>query len=205
MTEGMLVMVMAVAIGLSMVTTAVVARRTGERDKEGAAVSAVQAIMLGVACMVVIFSICFRFAPRFLALMGASQGILQVGSTYTRIMLSGSGIILMLFLINAIFRGVGDAAVAMRVLWLANFINLCLDPCFIMGLGPFPKLGVTGAAVSTSIGRSVGILFQLYLLWKGTGRLEIHRRHLRVNFAVMRNILRIAGNGVLQFSIATAS
>ena len=205
MTEGMLVMVMAVAIGLSMGTTAVVARRTGERDKEGAAVSAVQAIMLGVACMVVIFSICFPFAPRFLALMGASQGILQVGSTYTRIMLSGSGIILMLFLINAIFRGVGDAAVAMRVLWLANFINLCLDPCFIMGLGPFPKLGVTGAAVSTSIGRSVGILFQLYLLWKGTGRLEIHRRHLRVNFAVMRNILRIAGNGVLQFSIATAS
>jgi putative MATE family efflux protein len=120
-------------------------------------------------------------------------------------MLSGSGIILMLFLINAIFRGAGEAAVAMRVLWVANAINIILDPCFIMGLGPFPKLGVTGAAVSTSIGRSVGILFQLYLLAKGTGRLDVHRRHLRLNFAVMRNIVRIAANGVLQFLIATAS
>jgi putative MATE family efflux protein len=111
----------------------------------------------------------------------------------------------MLFLINGIFRGAGDAAVAMRVLWLANFINLCLDPCFIMGLGPFPKLGVTGAAVSTTIGRSVGILYQLYLLRRGTGHMEIHRRHLRLNFQVMANIVRIAGNGVLQFIIATAS
>jgi putative MATE family efflux protein len=204
-TEGMLVMVMAVAIGLSMGTTAVVARRTGEHDKDGAAVSAVQSIILGVGCMALIFCIFFPFAPRLLALMGASPGILNTGSTYSRIMLSSSGIILMLFLINAIFRGAGDAAVAMRVLWLANLINICLDPCLIMGLGPFPKLGVTGAAVSTSIGRSVGILFQLYLLRKGTGRLEVRRQHLRLNLAVMRNILRIAGTGVLQFTVATAS
>src|SRR5215510_8511285 len=204
-TEGMLVMIMAIAVGLSMGTTAVVARRTGEQDKDGAAVAAVQSIIMGVACVALIFSICFPLAPRLFALMGASPGVLHVGSTYSRIMMSGSGIILMLFLINAIFRGAGDAAVAMRVLWLANFINICLDPCLILGLGPFPKLGVTGAAVSTSIGRSVGILFQLYLLWKGTGHLEVHRRHLRLNLAVMRNILRIAGTGVLQFTVATAS
>lgn len=204
-TEGMLTMIFAVAVGMSMGTTAVVARRTGEKDKDGAAKAAVQSIILGITVSIVIFAVCFPLAPKLLALMGASPGILRVGSTYTRIMLSGSGIILMLFLINAIFRGAGDAAVAMRVLWLANFINLCLDPFLIFGLGPFPRLGVTGAAVSTSIGRSIGILFQLYILWRSKGRIEVHRQHLRLNFKVMANILRIAGNGVLQFMIATAS
>ncbi len=204
-TEGMLYIVMSVAVGLSMGTTAVVARRIGERDKERAAVSALQSIVLGVTCALVIFAVGFPFAPRLLGLMGASPAILHVGSTYTRIMLSGSGIILMLFLINAIFRGAGDAAVAMRVLWVANIINIILDPCLIMGLGPFPKLGVTGAAVSTTIGRSVGILYQIYLLRRGTGHLDVHRRHLRLDFAVMKNIIRIAANGVLQFLIATAS
>jgi len=204
-TEGMLTMVFAVAVGMSMGTAAVVARRTGEKDKDGAAQAAVQSIILGFAASVVIFAVCFPLAPKFLTMMGANPGILHVGSTYARIMLSGSGIILMLFLINAIFRGVGDAAMAMRVLWLANAINLCLDPCFIRGLGPFPRLGVTGAAVSTTIGRSIGILFQLYILWKGRERIKVHRRHLRINFEVMTNILRVAGNGVLQFMIATAS
>ncbi len=204
-TESMLLIVMSIAVGLSMGTTAVVARRTGEHDKDGAATSAVQSIGLGVACAAVIFAAFFPFAPRLLALMGASPGILHVGSTYSRIMLSGSGIILMLFLINAIFRGAGDAAVAMRVLWVANIINICLDPWLIMGLGPFPKLGVTGAAVSTTIGRSVGVLYQIYLLRRGTSRMEVRRRHLRLDFAVMRNIVRIAGNGVLQFMIATMS
>lgn len=204
-TEGMLTMIFAVAIGMSMGTTAVVARRIGEKDKDGAAEAAVQSIILGITVSVVVFAVCFTFAPRLLAFMGASPGMLHVGSTYSRIMLSGSGIILMLFLINAIFRGAGDAAVAMRVLWLANLINLCLDPCLIRGLGPFPRLGVTGAAVSTSIGRSIGILFQLYLLWRGRSRIEIYRHHLRINFKVMTNILRIAGSGVLQFMIATAS
>jgi putative MATE family efflux protein len=204
-TEGMLYIVMSIAVGLSMGTTAVVARRTGEHDKEGAARSAVQSIILGLTCALVIFCVCFPLAPRLLALMGASPGILQTGTTYSRIMMSGSGIILMLFLINAIFRGAGDAAVAMRVLWVANLINIVLDPCLIMGLGPFPKLGVTGAAVSTSIGRSVGILYQIYLLRRGTGRMEIARRHVQLVLSVMKNIIRIAANGVLQFLIATAS
>jgi putative MATE family efflux protein len=204
-TEGMLVIVMAFAVGLSMGATAVVARRTGEHDKEGAAQAAVQAILLGLLIAVLTFSFCLPFAPKLLGLMGAGPEILHVGSTYARIMMSASGLILMLFLINGVFRGAGDAAVAMRVLWVANVINICLDPCLILGLGPFPRLGVTGAAVSTTIGRGVGFLFQLYLLWKGTDRMKIARRHLRVYFAVMRNIIKIAGNGVLQFLIATAS
>src|SRR5262249_7487875 len=129
LTEGLLGIVMAVAIGLSMGTTAVVARRTGEHDKEGAGVSPVQAIIHRVGFMLLIFAVAFPLAPRLLAAMGADSGILRVGSTYTRIMLSGSGIILMLFLINAIFRGAGEAAVAMRVLWVANAINIILDPC----------------------------------------------------------------------------
>lgn len=204
-TEGMLTMVYAIAVGMSMGATAVVARRTGEKDPEGGAQAAVQSIILGISASAVIFAFCFPFAPKLLVLMGASPAILHVGSTYSRIMLSGSGVILMLFLINAIFRGAGDAAVAMRVLWLANFINLCLDPCLIRGLGPFPRLGVTGAAISTTTGRSIGILFQLYILWRARGRIEIRRKHLRINLKVMANILRVAGNGVLQFMVATAS
>ncbi len=204
-TEGMLVMIYAVALGLSMGTTAVVARRTGEHDRDGAAKAAVQSIMLGVMVSAVIFAVCFPLAPRLLGLMGAGPSIVHTGSTYTRVMLSGSGVILMLFLMNAIFRGAGDAAVAMRVLWLANAINICLDPCLILGLGPFPRLGVTGAAVSTTIGRSIGILFQLYILWRGRGRILVRREHLRLDLKVMTNIMRIAANGALQFVIATAS
>lgn len=204
-TEGMLTMVYAIAVGMSMGATAVVARRTGEKDPEGAAQAAVQSMILGISASAVIFAFCFPFAPKLLVLMGASPAILHVGSTYSRIMLSGSGVIVMLFLINAIFRGAGDAAVAMRVLSLANFINLCLDPCLIRGLGPFPRLGVTGAAVATTTGRSIGILFQLYILWRARGRIDIRRKRLRINLKVMANILRIAGNGVLQFMVATAS
>lgn len=204
-TEGMLTMVMAIAVGISMGTTAVVARRTGEKDGPGAARAAVQAMILGISISALIFAFCFPFAPKLLAMMGANASILHVGSRYSRIMMSCSGVILMLFLINAIFRGAGDAAVAMRVLWLANFINLCLDPCLILGLGPFPRLGVTGAAVSTTTGRSIGILFQIYILWRSRGRIQIRREHIRIDFKVLTNILRISGNGVLQFMIATAS
>ncbi len=204
-TEGMLMMIFAVAVGLSMGTTAVVARRTGEQDHNGAAEAAVQSIILGLVISVLIFVVCFPLAPKLLALMGAGPSILRVGSTYTRIMMSSSGIIMMLFLMNSIFRGAGDASVAMRVLWLANFINLCLDPCLILGLGPFPKLGVTGAAVSTSIGRGIGVLFTFYILRRGRGRIVVRREHCRFNLKVMANILRIAGNGTLQFAVHTAS
>ncbi len=204
-TEGMLVLVMAAAFGLSMGVTAVVARRVGEHDRDGAAQAAVQSILIGLGFALLIFAIAFPFAPRLLRWMGAGPGILHAGSLYTRIMLSSSGIILLLFLINAVFRGAGDAAIAMRVLWLANFINLCLDPCLIRGLGPFPRLGVTGAAVSTTIGRSIGIAFQLYMLSKGSAHLEILRKHIRVKLKLMWNIFEVAGVGVLQLLIATAS
>lgn len=204
-TEAMLVLVMAVAFGLSMGATAVVARRVGEHDKDGAAEAAVQCILIGLGFALVILSIALPFAPRLLAWMGATPQILALGSLYTRIMLSTSGIIVLLFLINAVFRGAGDAAVAMRVLWLANLINLCLDPCLIRGLGPFPKLGVTGAAVSTSIGRSIGVLFQLYMLSKSSAHLEILKKHIRLMLKVMWNILEVAGVGVLQLLVATAS
>jgi putative MATE family efflux protein len=204
-TEGMLVLVMAVAFGLSMGVTAVVARRVGEHDPDGAAEAAVQSILIGLGFALLIFAIAFPFAPRLLQWMGAGPGILRAGSLYSRIMLSSSGIILLLFLINAVFRGAGDAAIAMRVLWLANFINLCLDPCLIRGLGPFPKLGVTGAAVSTSIGRSIGIVFQLYMLSKGSAHLKILRKHIHMKLKLMWNIFQVAGTGVLQLLIATAS
>jgi putative MATE family efflux protein len=204
-TEGLLVLVYAVAFGLSMGTTAVVARRVGEHDKDGAAESAVQSILIGLGFAVLFLAIAIPFAPRLLAWMGATPQILIVGSLYSRIMLSSSGVILLLFLINAVFRGAGDAAVAMRALWLANFINICLDPCLIRGLGPFPRLGVTGAAVSTSIGRSLGVLFQLYMLSKGSAHLEILRRHIRLKLKVMWNIFEVAGVGVLQLLVATAS
>lgn len=204
-TEGMLAMMFAIALGLSMGATAVVARRTGEHDRAGTARAAVQSIILGLAAALLIFVICFPLAPKFLTFMGASPSILRTGSTYTRIMLSGSGIIVMLFLMNAIFRGAGDAAVAMRVLWLANFINICLDPCLILGLGPFPRLGVTGAAVSTTIGRSIGILYQFYIFSKRSKRIQILREHLRPDWKVMFNIMRLSATGTLQFLIVTAS
>jgi putative MATE family efflux protein len=204
-TEGMLVLVMAVAFGLSMGTTAVVARRVGEHDQNGAAEAAVQSILIGLGFAILIFAIAFPFAPKLLQWMGATPGILRAGSLYTRIMLSSSGIILLLFLINAVFRGAGDAAIAMRVLWLANFINLCLDPCLIKGLGPFPRLGVTGAAVSTSIGRSIGIVFQLYMLSKGSAHLNILGKHIRLKLKLMWNIFEVAGIGILQLLIAMAS
>ena len=204
-TEGMLVLVMAIAFGLSMGCTAVVARRVGEHDRNGAAEAAVQSIVIGLGCALLIFSICFPLVPTFLRMMGATTEMLSVGALYSRIMMSGSGIIVVLFLINAVFRGAGDAAIAMRVLWLANLINLCLDPCLIRGLGPFPRLGVTGAAVSTTIGRSIGIAYQLYRLSQGSAHLEILKRHIRIKLKVLLNILQVAGTGVLQLLVATAS
>jgi len=160
LTESLLSLVFAVGLGLSLSTTAMVARRIGEKDPAGAAVAGVQAIAIGLAISVLIGVPCFFYAPDLLRLMGASPQIIAVGSGYTRIALAGSGAITMLFLNNAIFRGAGDAAVAMRLLWVSNIINLILDPCLIFGWGPFPKLGVTGAALATLTGRSIGVLYQ---------------------------------------------
>jgi putative MATE family efflux protein len=205
LTESLLSLVFAVAMGLSVSTTAMVARRIGEKDHEGAAVAGVQAILLGLTVSIVIGVPCLIFAPRLLQLMGASPEIIATGSGYARIALGGSGVVLMLFLNNAIFRGAGDAAIAMRLLWVSNIINLLLDPCLIFGLGPFPRMGVTGAALATFTGRSIGVTYQFYRLLRGTERLRILRRHLRVNFEILWRLVRVSLTGILQFAVAHTS
>jgi putative MATE family efflux protein len=205
LTESLLTLVFAVAMGISMSTTAMVARRIGEKDPEGAAVAAVQAIALGIMVSLLIGIPCFLYAPHLLKLMGASPEIVASGAGYARIALGGSGVVLLLFLNNAIFRGAGDAAIAMRLLWVSNIINLVLDPCLIFGLGPFPKLGVTGAALATFSGRSIGMLYQFYRLMQGSERLRILRSQIRLNFDVLFRLLRVSLTGMLQFGIAQAS
>src|ERR1700676_84285 len=205
LTESMLSLVFSVGMGLSLSTTAMVARRIGEKDPEGAAIAGVQAIALGLFISVAIGIPCFLFAPNLLRLMGASPDIVATGSGYTRICLGGSFAVLLLFLNNAIFRGAGDAAIAMRLLWVSNIINLVLDPCLIFGWGPFPRLGVTGAALATFTGRSIGVLYQFYRLMRGTERLRILRQHLRINFRVLVRLVRVSLTGILQFAIAHTS
>jgi len=205
LTESLLSLVFAVGLGLSLSTTAMVARRIGEKDSNGAAVAGVQAIVIGLAVSLAIGLPCFFYAPRLLQLMGASPQVIAVGSSYARIALGGSGAILMLFLNNAIFRGAGDAAIAMRLLWVSNIINLVLDPCLIFGLGPIPKLGVTGAALATFTGRSIGVGYQFYRLLRGSERIRILRQHIRINLSVLLRLVRVSLTGILQFAIAHTS
>jgi putative MATE family efflux protein len=205
LTESLLTLVFAVGMGLALSTTAMVARRIGEKDPSGAAVAGVQSITLGLATSLIIGLPCWFYAPRLLQLMGASPQIVATGSGYARIALGGCGAIVMLFLNNAIFRGAGDAAVAMRLLWVSNIINLILDPCLIFGWGPFPKLGVTGAALATFTGRSIGVLYQFYRLLRGTERIRILASQLRVDFGVLLRLVRVSLTGILQFAIANVS
>jgi putative MATE family efflux protein len=204
-TESWMTVMYALAAGLSIGAMAIVARRTGEKDSEGAARAAVQSILLGLAATVVLGVIGVSFGPSLIAIMGASDDVLRTGSTFSRVMLGGSGTVLMLFLMNAVFRGAGDAAVAMRVLWFANAINIILGPCLIFGIGPFPEMGVAGAAIGTTIGRGSGVLYQLYHLSRRGGRVEIHPKHVGFDPAVMKSILRISGTATFQSFIATAS
>jgi len=182
-----------------------VARRIGEKRPDAAAEAAVQGIALGLGVAAVVACLGITLAPRLLAVMGASPAVTAIGSGYTRMMLGGSATVLLLFLINAIFRGAGDAAIAMRVLWLANAINIVLGPCFIFGLGPFPKLGVTGAAVATTIGRGTGVLYQLYRLTRGDARVAVRRIHVALRPATMAHLLRLSGSGTFQVLVGTAS
>jgi putative MATE family efflux protein len=205
LTESMLTLVFSVAMGLSLSTTAMVARRIGEKDPEGAAVAGVQAIALGLFISLAVGVPCGIWAPNLLRLMGASPEIIATGSGYTRICLGGSFAVLLLFLNNAIFRGAGDAAIAMRLLWVSNIINLILDPCLIFGWGPFPRLGVTGAALATLTGRSIGMLYQFYRLMRGTERLRILRSQIRLQWTVLLRLMRVSVTGILQFAIAHTS
>ena len=206
LTESMLTIIYSLAIGLAIGATAMVARRTGERDAEGAASAAVQAIVLGALIALILGVSGVIAAPHLLGLMGASPSVLAMGTTYARIMYGGNATIVLLFLVNAIFRGTGDAAIAMRVLWLANAINIGLGPCLIFGLGPFPALGVKGAAIATNIGRGTGALFALSRLLGGRrSRISITRRNIRFQPAVMWRLIRLSASGTLQTLIGTAS
>jgi putative MATE family efflux protein len=205
LTESLLTLVFGVAMGLSMATTAMVARRTGEKDPEGASIAAVHSIGIGIVVSVIVAISGFSYAPRLLSLMGASPTIVQSGSTYTRVMLGGVASIFLLFLINGIFRGAGDAVIAMRALWIANGINIILDPCLVNGWGPFPRLGVTGAAVGTTIGRSVGVAYQLWKLFGGSRRIQVNWRRVRLDPDVLQRLLRVSISGMFQFMISTAS
>jgi putative MATE family efflux protein len=205
LTESLLALVFSIGIGLSMSTTAMVARRIGEKDPVDAAIAGTQAIFLGLLISLAIGVPAFIFAPQLLRLMGASPEIVATGTGYARIALGGCGAIVMLFLNNAIFRGAGDAAIAMRLLWVSNILNLILDPCLIFGLGPFPRLGVTGAALATFSGRSIGVLYQFYRLMKGSERIRIPPSLLRLNPRVMWRLIRVSLTGILQFTIANTS
>jgi putative MATE family efflux protein len=205
LTESMLTLVYTAAMGLSIGVIAVVARRTGEKRPEEAAEAAVQGIALGVVVAATVAALGIAFAPHLLALMGASPQVEALGVSYTRVMLGGSVTVFLLFLINAVFRGAGDAAIAMRTLWFANAINIVLGPCFIFGLGPFPELGVTGAAVATTIGRGSGVLYQIYRLGRGDARVTVRRHDVRFRPAVMATLLRLSGSGTFQVLVGTAS
>ncbi len=205
LTESMLTMIYTAAMGLSIGATALVARRMGEHDHAGAARAAGQSIVLGVIVAAAIAVFAAPWASQLLAMMGASDSVIQTGSGFTGVMLGGNVTIVLLFLLNAVFRGSGDAAIAMRVLWLGNFLNIVLGPCFIFGLGPFPELGVMGAAVATNIGRGTAVAYQVVTLARGRGRVRITPDDLRVDLSVMRSVLRLSGTGTIQILIGTAS
>src|SRR3954452_17236423 len=205
LTESMLTLVFSVALGISLPTTAMVARRTGEKDPEGAAIAATQSIFLGIGVALLTGLPAIVFAHQVLALMGADSALIAGGHRYTEIVFGGTGVVMLLFLNNAIFRGAGDASIAMRVLWFSNLINLVLDPCFIFGLGPFPRLGVTGAPVATLIGRSCGVLFQFWMLTNGSARVRLRARHLKIVPPVIGSLIRVSATGVLQFLISHTS
>lgn len=205
LTESLLTLVFTVAMGLSMATTATVARRVGEKNMQGASDAAAQAILLGIFASLPIAAVGLFFIPTIFRLMNAAEGIIQVGTGYGKVIFAGNVTILLLFLINAVFRGAGDASLAMRSLWLANLVNFVLDPLLIFGLGPFPKLGVTGSAIATTIGRSVGVAFQLWILLGGRGRIKVELRQLQPDWALMWRMLRMSFGVMFQYSVATAS
>jgi putative MATE family efflux protein len=204
-TESMMYLIYSVAIGLSIGATATVARRIGEKDPEGAAKAATHSIYLGALASIVLGAIGFTFAPTFLRLMGADETVVSEGTNFTRIMLGGNIVVMFLFMLNAIFRGAGDAAIAMRVLWFANIMNMILAPCFIFGLWIFPELGVTGAAVGTTIGRGMGVLYAAYKLFFGEKRFKIHSYHWKVDTTRLWKLIKVSAPAVLQFFIQTAS
>lgn len=204
-TESMVTIIYAIAIGLGTATTSMVSRRIGEKNNDAASVTAFQAILAGVTVSLIIGIPGALLSKKLLSLMGAAPEIVNQMSGYTRIMLGGNIVIMMLFIINAIFRSAGDAAVAMKVLWIGNIINICLDPCLIFGIGPFPHMGVTGAALATTIGRGTAVVVQFWLLFNGKKRVSLSLSHLKVDFGIMLRLFKLAIGSIGQNLIGTTS
>ncbi len=205
LTESVLMVVYALAWGMGMGVTAVVARRTGEHDARGASRAAMQGILLAAAVALLFAVPGFLGAERVLRMMGAEEGVLAVGTGYTQVMFAGNIVIMLLFVNNAIYRGAGDAAMAMRVLAVANGINIILDPLLIFGLGPFPEMGVTGAAVATTIGRGTAVMYQFWALSRRSGRIVLLRSEMRFDPTVLWTIVKVSAGGVAQFIIPSLS
>ncbi|MBL4657260.1 MAG: MATE family efflux transporter [Flavobacteriales bacterium] len=204
-TESIVMLVYSIAIGIAMATSAMVARRVGEKDTEGAALAAAQALYIGIGVSFAISLVGIFFSPELLGLMGASESVVAVGTPYMRWLLGGNLVIMLLFLINAIFRGAGDAQISLRVLTLANGLNIILDPLLIFGIGPFPELGLEGAAIATTTGRGIGVLLQLYLLFGGKSVVKVSLKHMKVQWNIIRKLLDVSIGGTGQFLISTAS
>ena len=205
LTESMMTLIYTAAMGLSIGATALVARRIGEHDPDAASRAAGQSILLGVVAAALIAAAAAPNARSLLRVMGAPDSVLASGTPFTRIMLGGNATVLLLFLMNAVFRGAGDAAIAMRVLMVGNFLNIVLGPCFIFGVGPFPEMGVAGAAIATNIGRGTAVLIQLMTLARGRGRVRIGIRDLRLDMRTMLGVLRLSGAGTFQILVGSAS
>ncbi len=205
LTESLVTIVYAVSLGLATATTSMVSRRIGEKNPEKASETAFQAIFTGIVVSLLIAIPGTIYSGRLLELMGASETITDQLSGYTRIMLGGNVVIMLLFIINAIFRSAGDAAIAMRVLWVGNIINIILDPCLIFGLGPFPELGVTGAAVATTTGRGIAVLYQFWLLFYGRKRIQLSIKGLNINFKIISRLIRLSLGSIGQNLIGTIS
>ncbi|MFO7445124.1 MAG: MATE family efflux transporter [Ignavibacteriaceae bacterium] len=205
LTESMLTIVYSLGWGLAMGTTAMVARRVGENDIGGAAVAGVQSLYLAFMVAIPLSLPGIIYAEDLLRLMGAGEAVISEGAVYTKVALGGNIVIILLFLINGIFRGAGDAALAMRSLWIANGLNIILDPMFIFGFGPIPAMGITGAAVATLIGRSTGILYQLYHLFKSNGIIKIHKENWMIKGDIITKLIRLSAGVTGQFIIGSAS
>ena len=204
-TESMITIVYAISIGLATATTSMVSRRIGEKDRESASKTAFQAIITGISVSIIIGIPGAIYASDLLNLMGASPAIVTEMSGYTRIMIGGNVVIMLLFIINAVFRSAGDAAIAMRVLWAGNIINIFLDPCLIFGWGPFPELGIKGAAIATTTGRGIAVLYQFWLLFFGQKRIQISRKHFTIDFKIIGKLIRLSLGSIGQNLIATSS
>jgi putative MATE family efflux protein len=204
-TESLMFLIYSVCIGLSIGATATVARRIGEKDPDGAARAATHSLYLGFAASVVMGIAGILLAPAMLRAMGADETVVATGTNFTRIMLGGNLAVMSLFLLNAIFRGTGDAAIAMRVLWFANILNMILGPCLIFGVWIFPEMGVTGAAIGTTIGRACGGLYAAYCLFFTNSRFTIRKEHWRLDFGRLWRLVKVSAPAVFQFFVQTAS